>query len=155
MENLGANPETRLGEQLEIDFLILADKAEAINGKLYMMGGAWDRLAVIDFAQPIPFSLAVGILVPWNLTNQEHPVRIWVEHEDGTVVVPEIRASVNMGRPPVAVPGQALRALMIINVNPKLPKPGTYCVKGVVGDQPPKRVVLHATQAQRVRMEPA
>ena len=33
-----------LPEQVEVDFLQLADRAEVLEGKLYMMGGAWDRL---------------------------------------------------------------------------------------------------------------
>jgi len=155
MEGLTGPPEANLGEQPEIDFLILADRAEAINGKLYMMGGGWDRLGVVDFAQPVSFSLALGILVPWNLTNQEHPVRIWTEHEDGTRVGPEIQAGVNMGRPPIAVPGQAFRALIVVNAAWKLPRPGTYCVKATVANRQPKRVAFHATEAQPAVRRPS
>jgi len=31
---------------MQLDFLILADRAEAVNGKLYLLGGAWDRLGL-------------------------------------------------------------------------------------------------------------
>ena len=40
-------------EQVEIDFLLLADKAEILNGKLYMMGGAWDRIHLKETEVPV------------------------------------------------------------------------------------------------------
>src|SRR5262249_54509042 len=48
-----------------VEFFILADYAEAVNGKLYMMGGGWDQSFVKDFSQPVSFSFAIGIQVPW------------------------------------------------------------------------------------------
>ena len=141
--------DTRAGRP-EIEFLILADRVEAINGKLYVMGGAWDRLQIADFGQPVSFGLAVGVLVPWGQTNQEHPLHIYVEHEDGTVIPPDIQARVNMGRPPIAVLGQSFRALIAVNGVWKLPGPGTYRVQASIGDREPKRTVFHAEPARRV-----
>ena len=59
-------------DSLAID-MFLADRAEAINGKLYVMGGAWDRLQVPELPGPlpVPISVAVVITVPWSLTNKE------------------------------------------------------------------------------------
>ncbi len=47
-------------------------RAEAVNGKLYMMGGAWDGIYLRSMADPASFSIAVGIVVPWHATNVEH-----------------------------------------------------------------------------------
>ena len=41
-------------EHVEIDFMLLADKAEVLGGKLYMMGGAWDRLTINDITPRWP-----------------------------------------------------------------------------------------------------
>ena len=57
-------------EQVEIDFLLLADRAEVLNGKLYLMGGAWDRRQIRDIDSPVSLTIVVGVLVPWNLTNE-------------------------------------------------------------------------------------
>ena len=70
-------------EQVEVDFLLLADRAEVLNGKLYMMGGAWDRRNIRDIAAPVPLSIVVGVLIPWNLTNEPHQLRLRIEDEDG------------------------------------------------------------------------
>ena len=92
-------------EQVEIDFLLLADRAEVLNGKLYMMGGAWDRRHIRDIGAPVALTIVVGVLVPWNLTNEPHWLRIRIEDEDGTPAPPEVEATVNVGRPANATQG--------------------------------------------------
>jgi hypothetical protein len=137
-----------LVEQPDIDFLIVADRAEAINGKLYLMGGAWDQLYVVDFDQPVQFSLAIGVIVPWASTNQEHPLRVAVENEDGTVIQPDMQIRVNMGRPPGARPGQPFRALIAVQGAWRLPGPGTYRIQATVDDARSRRTVFHAIAAR-------
>ena len=119
-------------ERPEIDFLILADRAEAVNGKLYMMGGGWDRLTILDFAQPVGINLAIGVLVPWNDTNEPLPLTIWIEDQDFNKITPELTAMVSVGRPPNAVKGQTFRAIIAVQNAWKLPGPGTYLVKVTV-----------------------
>lgn len=110
-----------------IEFLLLADHAEAINGKLYLMGGAWDRLMLTDFSQAQRFSLALGILVPWSGTDDQFHLTLVIENEDGEVLQ-TFDADVVQGRPPVAVPGQSFRALLALNGSVVIPAPGTYRV---------------------------
>lgn len=117
-----------------IDFLILADRAEGINGKLYLMGGGWNEIGVSDFGQPVSLSLAVGVLVPWNATNELHALTIFIETEEGTRLAPEISAQLNIGRPPGAVPGQSFRALIAVNGAWKLPQAGGYRAVAVLGN---------------------
>ncbi len=51
-------------ERVEIDFLLLADRAEVLNGKLYMMGGAWDRRQIRSIDSPVSLTMVIGVLVP-------------------------------------------------------------------------------------------
>ena len=52
----------------EVDFLVLADHAEVVGGKLYMMGGGWDIRRIEDFSKPFnmehcrwgPYALGAG-----------------------------------------------------------------------------------------------
>jgi hypothetical protein len=138
-----------VGEQIEIDFLLVADRAEGINGKLYMMGGAWDRLTVANFEQRNMFSLAIGVLIPWNETNEEHTIRIFLEHEDGKVIQPEIQGQVSTGRPPNAIKGQSFRVIVAVNGAWKLPGPGTYRAVATMGDGITKRAVFYAIPADK------
>lgn len=49
----------------DVEFLILADRAEVLNGKLYMMGGAWDHVFATNLEGSIPLHIACGVLIPY------------------------------------------------------------------------------------------
>lgn len=135
-------------EQVELDFVILADWAEVVNGKLYMMGGGWDRKRVGEFPAPTDIRVAVGVLVPWTLTNQEHILTVTLEHEDGTVVEPRAKGTLKMGRPPHATQGQSFRAMIAIYGKWQLPQPGTYCVRAALDNGDSRRAVFHVDKKQ-------
>lgn len=148
METQGSGPESDAPDPWSggpiIDFLLLADHAEAINGKLYLMGGAWDRLMLSDFNQPQRFSLALGILVPWSGTDEEFHLTLAIENEDGEVVE-TFDANVVQGRPPTAVPGQSFRALLALNGAVRIPAPGTYRVVARLSNGNQKTTSFHVS----------
>ncbi len=127
-------------ERPEVELLILADYAEVVNGKLYLMGGGWDRRAVGDFRQIQAFSVAVGILIPWTETNRPLPLDVALRTADGAAVTPPFQSQLTAGRPPYAIPGQKLRYLLAVNLQVPLPGPGEYVVEARVGNGPGKRV---------------
>ena len=133
-------------DQVEIDFLLLADRAEVLNGKLYMMGGAWDRRHIKDIASPVSLTIVVGVLVPWNLTNEPHRLIVTIEDEDGALVPPEVEVTVNVGRPVDATQGQSFRATAVINNRWQLPRYGTYRVVASVAGHSEKRVAFYAVE---------
>ncbi len=57
-----------------IDSLLLADFAEVINGKLYLMGAGFTAVQVAAFDQPHRFFVAAALRIPWSHTNQEIPL---------------------------------------------------------------------------------
>jgi hypothetical protein len=135
-------------ERLEIDFLLLADRAEAINGKLYMLGGAWDRIGVGDFGQPLAISIALGVLVPWSQTNLSHAVVLTIRDADGHPLDFRIEASFVTGRPPF-LSGETQRVLMAIpGASVALPGPGGYVLVAAVDGVEAKSVRFSAVQAQ-------
>ena len=104
-----------LAQHPEIDFLMIADRAEAINGKLYVMGGAWDTISVPDLSVPISFSVALGINIPWNATNEPHRLRLLVQDADGGGLA-EFEAEFVAGRPPHLALGSLQRMLFAAGV---------------------------------------
>lgn len=90
---------------------MLCDFAEAMNGKLYIMGGGWS-----DWHGDLPVTCAVGlrIAVPWNQANQSHNLTLQLVTEDGQVVTaPDgnevtLNADFEVGRPPGTLPGREL-----------------------------------------------
>ena len=121
-------------EGVSVDFLVLADRAEVLNGKLYLMGGGYTQRAVADFGSPIGLSLALGVLVPWHLTNREHRVTLRLEDDDGTEIEPKIDAEVKVGRPADATVGDTFRPIMAVEGQWRLSGPGFYRVVATIGD---------------------
>ena len=121
-------------EDVTVDFLILADRAEVLNGKLYMMGGGYTHQNIVDFSKPLVLSMALGVLVPWHKTNERHEVAIRIEDEDGNELEPKIDAAVEVGRPPQAVQGEIFRPIIAVSGQWKIPGPGTYRIVTTVGN---------------------
>lgn len=120
-----------------IEFLILADHAEAVNGKLYLMGGGWDRVIVPDFSQPVVMSFALGVLVPWHATNVRHTIQLAIEDLDRKLPVEfGLDAGFVAGRPPLlAEEADSQRILLAVSRAPvKFDQPGAYqAVARIVG----------------------
>ena len=112
----------------EVDFLVLADHAEVVGGKLYMMGGGWDVRRIEDFSKPFNMNIAVGVLTPWALANKENKFQLIIEDEDGKKLGPTVDGSFTVGRPSNAIEGQTFRTMVTVGVPVTLPKPGMYRV---------------------------
>jgi len=89
---------------MDIDYAILADHAEVVAGKLYLMGGGWDTRYVKEVPSQGRLAVALGVRFGWEETNQPTPVHITVEDDDGKQLV-RAQANVNVGRPPHLPPG--------------------------------------------------
>src|SRR5712692_7380627 len=113
---------------VSIEYLMLADRAEAVNGKLYVMGGGWDRNFVEDFRQPVPLSLAVGFLVPWDMLDFPQLIQISIENsEKKEAPVYSLEATFVARRPPTGFIGDPLLVTLAVPaVAVKFPGPGKY-----------------------------
>ena len=98
-----------LGRQLKAT-LLLADAAQAADGKLYVLGGGWS----VTGPQPTPMAIALKIDVPWDQANSRHRWRIELVDADGQPVEVEEAAArrleqeFELGRPPGVKPGTSL-----------------------------------------------
>ena len=115
---------------LSIEFLILANHAEIVNGLLYVSGGCWtEHQRVTVLGQPIPNShlgIALSVLVPWNNTNEQSTIEIRIENEDATEVVFQTSASITTGRHPALSPGADQHAALGLSVDIVFPHAGGY-----------------------------
>jgi hypothetical protein len=118
----------KINSQMKVT-MMLADHAEAINGKLYIMGGGWS----LTGPHPCQSALAIKIEVPWNDTNHRHELK--VELLDGDfhpVMVPTpagnsplvINASFEVGRPAGILVGSPLDVPFAVNIAPIQIEPG-------------------------------
>jgi len=98
---------------MRLDFLIMADKAEAINGKLYMIGGGFDRVGVPQ-SQPLAFyDLALGFLVDYNETNESHEFSLALKDADNNDLRPPLAGQIEVGRPAGMTAGQEQRVIIV------------------------------------------
>jgi hypothetical protein len=126
------------------DFLIVADGAQVAEGKLYVMGGAWNRVSVQAFPATIPFAVALGILVAWDETNVARHAALTVEDEDGSLLIGPLDIRLEVGRPAGAIPGEDQRVVVAVNGQLGIPGPGGFSVVVRLDDEELARTSFRA-----------
>jgi hypothetical protein len=110
--------------------MMLADHAQAVDGKLYISGGGWS----ITGPDPAPSAIAMDIKVPWDERDVEHNLRLDLVDTDGQpVLVPTLQgvqpltvdAQLKLEGPFDGVkPGTPLDAPLALNLGPIPLAPG-------------------------------
>jgi hypothetical protein len=109
--------------------MLLADYAQAAEGKLNIIGGGWN----ITGPLPAPFAIALLLEVPWDRTNEPHHFKLELVDSDGhPVLVPtpdgerplSIETDFEVGRPPGVKPGTPLPFPLALNIGPQPLAPG-------------------------------
>ncbi len=113
---------------MDLEWLILADSAQIVGNKLYLMGGGWDVLTV-GSAFPVQqrCAVAASYRVPWNETNEKHEVEIEVVTEDGESLA-NVKGQVEVGRPAGIPPGTDQRAQIAAEIVLTLQKAGSLAI---------------------------
>src|SRR4051812_24732126 len=103
--------------------MLLADSAQVAEGKLYLLGGGWDRTLPGH-----PSAVAVHVRVSWDLTNRQHHLRLELLDHDGQLVegpapdgqpVPvRIEGDFEVGRPPGTPQGMDIGIPLAFNIAP-------------------------------------
>jgi hypothetical protein len=102
--------------------MMLADHAQALNGRLYIMGGGATHVVL-----GTPFAIALLIEVPWDQANEKHHFALQLTNGDGqSVNVPtqtgtgplEIGGDFEVGRPPGIKKGSRLPFALALNFGP-------------------------------------
>jgi hypothetical protein len=113
--------------------MLLADSAQAVSGKLYVLGGGWS----VTGPAPTPSALAIKIDVPWDEGNKKHRFRLTLVDGDGqpvmvpTAVAPmpvEVGGEFEAGRPVGLKPGTPLDVVLALNIGPLTLQPDSRYV---------------------------
>jgi hypothetical protein len=137
--------DAEIANECRVEWLILADYADIVGGKLYLAGGGWDTISVAsEFPHRRLIGLAVAVDVPWNQTNEAHSLVVLIQDEDGKEEA-KIEGHLEVGRPPGYPKGQSQRAQLAVNIQITFERPGGYTVvtsiDGHVGSRTPFRVI--------------
>lgn len=135
-------------ENVDVEFLMLADRAEVLNGKLYVMGGGYDRRTINNITAPVTLTMVVGVLIPWTSTNQPHEIKLVLETEDGIMVGQEVQGQLTVGRSAQAISGQLFRVMTVVNLTVTLPGLGAYRVIATLDNGESKATTFYAISAE-------
>lgn len=132
---------------MDIEYAVLADFAEIVGGKLYLMGGGWDTTSATTAPAQVRIAVAVGIRIDWTELGKALPVVITVEDDDGQEYV-RIEGAVTANRAANAVEGASQLSQMAANVAVALPNFGGYRVHIRADDQLERRLPFRMVQVQ-------
>lgn len=121
--------------------MLLCDAAQAVNGKLYILGGGWN----LTGPQPVASAIALQIDVPWDEANKRHDLKLVLVTDDGQpVMVPtstgerpvELGAQFEVGRPVGHRVGAPISVAVAINIGPLPLQPDSrFEWRGSIGDR--------------------
>jgi hypothetical protein len=111
--------------------MMLADSAQEVGGKLYILGGGWS----ITGPDPVPMAIALKLEVPWDRTNEQHSLLLELLDDDGNPVMVEgpeehgqvplqVTGDFEAGRPPGIKPGTPIDSALAVNFGPLPLEPG-------------------------------
>ena len=133
----------------EIEFVILAEHVEVLNGKLYLMGGGYDCLFLDRPPQTMPVTFAVGLLVPSEASGQPHHLQFAVLDAAGNAIAASEEIVLNIQRPPGLGAEKAQRVMLAPMGGPvTFPTYGTFLLRVTLNDAVQKSVTLSILDRQ-------
>ncbi len=134
-------------EAIEIDFVILGDYAQAVQGKLNLIGGGWNTHTANQYPSGLPFGIGIGILVPWSLTNRKHRFELVIKGSEGADLL-RGGGEFEVGRDAGIPAGMTQRFTLGMSGQLQVPEPGTYEII-VTSAGSVKRVTFEALPVRR------
>lgn len=86
-------------ERTSIDLLLTGDYAEVVAGKLFVMGGGWDKFAPPAYPAQMRVGIATGIRVPYLEANIPHHFSVALTKGDGGELF-KVEGDLETGRSP-------------------------------------------------------
>jgi hypothetical protein len=141
--------------RMRVKYLLMAEHAEAINNKHYIMGGGLFSIAVADFPFIQPsIAVVAAIEVPYEDTTEQHQLSIDIVDADERSILPQpFSTKFETGRPPGMRHGDNQVALMVIHFqNVQFALEGRYSVKLEIDGSEMAREPLQLHRVQVVPM---
>jgi hypothetical protein len=119
---------------MKIDSALLADAAQAVGGKVYVLGGGWNLFRAPNFPAPVQLAIAIGLGFTAEEVGIQFPLNVAIADDNGVPVVPEMKGQVETGQPAPDVPKTAsVKIPVAINISLSLPHPGSYGIVVTAG----------------------
>jgi hypothetical protein len=122
-------------DRTHLEYLVLADSVENVDGKPKVTGASWDTLLVADIGQPATLPFACGVKVPWAEADAEHKLTLSVAGADGRPIAPHHEEPFRVGRSRLAGPEDPAHQPFTIRWEVIFPGYGTYVVTATVDER--------------------
>lgn len=129
-------------EQTSIDFLLTADFAEVVQGKVYIMGAGWDKFAPPSYPAVMRIGIAAGIRVPYLEANVPHHLSVILRSGDGEDLF-KIEGNLETGRP-AGSRGESVLVPLAVNTQVTVPAPQLMELVAQVDGRATRRISIRA-----------
>ncbi|MBI4668148.1 MAG: hypothetical protein HY747_03000 [Elusimicrobia bacterium] len=128
---------------MELDFAFLSDSAEVANGKLYVLGGAFDTIWTKETPLILPrITLVMRFLLTPAEVGRAHNMEIVVLGEDGKRII-NLATNLSVERPPTMAAGTKQSVPIALNFfNARFEKAGSHSVEILVNGTSLKSIPL-------------
>src|SRR5271168_466063 len=86
-------------EKMKIEFALLADAAQAVGGKVFVLGGGWNLFRAASYPAPVQLAIAIGLGFTFDEVGVKYPLNVVIADEAGIPVVQEMKGQVETGQP--------------------------------------------------------
>jgi hypothetical protein len=129
-------------EETTIDFLLTADFAEVVQGKVYVMGAGWDKFAPPTYPAVMRIGLAAGIRVPYLESNVPHHLSVTLRSGDGVDLF-RIDGDLETGRP-AGSRGESILVPLAVNAQVDISGPQLMELVAEVDGRAARRLSIRA-----------
>ena len=140
---------------MKIEYALLADAAQAVGGKVFVLGGGWNLFRAANYPAPVHLAVAMGLGFTSDEVGIKYPLNVVIADEAGVPIIPEMKGQVETGQLAPDVPKTAsVKIPVAINVNMSLPHPGTYTVVVTAGSSKAQLSFEAIFAGQKVQFAP-
>lgn len=112
---------------MKIEYALLADAAQAVGGKVFLLGGGWNIFRAASYPAPVHLAVAIGLAFSAAEAGVKYPLGVVIADEAGVPIIPEMKGQVETGQLTPDFPRTAsVKVPVAINLSLSLPHPGTY-----------------------------
>ncbi len=140
---------------MKIEYALLADAAQAVGGKIFVLGGGWNLFRVANYPAPVHFAIAMGLGFTSDEVGTKFPLNVVIADEAGVPIIPEMKGQVETGQLAPDLPKAAsVKIPVAININMSVPHPGTYGIVVTAGSSKTQLSFEAIFAGQKVQFAP-
>jgi len=140
---------------MKIDYALLADAAQAVGGKIFILGGGWNVFRAPNYPAMVPLAVAIGVSFAPNELGTKYPLAMVVADEAGVPIAPQVNFEIETGQIAPDVPtGVATKVPVAFNIGLMVPRPGRYGLVVSIGFSRAELLFEAIFHGQRVQFSP-